>query len=381
MIRLPAIKIQQGLSTRPLLSIGSFLGTLLLALAAAIPLVYLAGSDPVTAYTALLRGSVGDQYAVSESIVQATPLLLGGLAVALAFQCGLFNIGVEGQLVVGALAATAVGVGMDLPAVIHLPLAVLAGAAAGAAWAAIPAVLKAWRGVHEVVTTIMFNYLAFGLSRHLVAPGGQLASDAQPSASDPVADSARLPALTDTTRVHSGVLLAVAAVVAAGWFLYRTPAGFRLRLVGANPTAAAFHGIGVRRVRIGALMGSGALAGLAGAGEILGLYGRYLESFSPGYGFQAIAIALLGMLTPIGTLAAAVFFGMLAAGSVRLQAIGISRELINVVSGLVVGFVAAQPALIGAYLRSRRRRRTEGPDEDLARATPPAGIEARSAHV
>ncbi|WP_283139546.1 ABC transporter permease [Rhizohabitans arisaemae] len=379
MIRLPAIKIQQGLSSRPFLSAGSFLGTLALALAAAVPLIYLAGTDPVTAYGALLRGSVGDQYALSETVVQATPLLVGGLAVALAFHAGLFNIGVEGQLVVGGLAAAAVGVNLDLPAAVHLPVAVLTGAAAGAAWAAIPAVLKAWRGVHEVVTTIMFNYLAFGLSRHLVAPGGGLASATQPSASDPVADGARLPALTETTRIHSGVLLAVAAVIAVGWFLYRTPAGFKLRMVGANPTTASFHGVGVRRVQIGALMGSGALAGLAGASEILGLYGRYLDSFSPGYGFQAIAIALMGMLTPLGVLAAAAFFGMLAAGSVGLQSVGISRELINVVSGLVVGFVAAQPALIGAYLRRRRKRQASGQGEDASAA--PADVDARSAHV
>jgi simple sugar transport system permease protein len=228
--------------------------------------------------------------------------------------------------------------------------------------------------VHEVVTTIMFNYLAFGVSRHLVSPGGALASPTQPSASDPVRDTARLPVLADGTRIHGGILLALAAVAVLGWFLYRTPAGFRLRLVGANPTAARFHGVAVRRVQVGAMMGSGALAGMAGSVEILGLYGRYLESFSPGYGFQAIAIALLGQLVPLATLAAAIFFGMLAAGSVQLQSIGLSRELINVVSGLIVGFVAAQPSLVGAWLRHRQRRRLAGAESVRAEAT--AGIDA-----
>lgn len=326
-------------------SVMSFALTVLAALVAAAPVVYLSGSSVGEAVTALLDGSLGSPRAITETLLQLTPLLLAGLAVAVAFHAGLFNIGVEGQLVVGGLVSAVVAGSLAVPDLLRLPVSLLAGVLAGAVWVLVPALLKAIRGVHEVVTTIMLNYVAFALSQYLVSPTGPLVSPTQPSATERVPDSARLPIIWDDSRLHAGFLLALAVTVVIAWLLYRTPAGFRLRLVGANPGAARAHGISVARTTIAAMLLSGGLAGLAGAVEVLGLYGRYYDAFSPGYGFEAIAVALLGQLTPIGTLAAAGFFAVLGAGSIQLQAVaGISRELIAVVSGLVVAFVAARPA-------------------------------------
>jgi simple sugar transport system permease protein len=337
----------------------AFVLTIAAALVAVLPIVYLSGSNAAAAYGALADGSLGNKNAIAETLIQATPLLLSGLAVAVAFHGGLFNIGVEGQLAIGGLAAAFVGIHVHLPGIAHLIVSVAAGMAGGALWAAVPALLKAVRGVHEVVTTIMMNYVAFSLSRYLVSSGGPLASSTQPLATDQVGSSARFPLIWEPTRLHAGFLLALVVTGLMAWFLYRTPAGFRLRLVGANPKAARFHGVDTTRVTVGAMLTSGALAGLAGAVEVLGLYGRYYDSFSPGYGYDAIAVALLGQLAPIGILAAALFFGVLRAGSVQLAAVaGISREMIGVVSALVIGFVAVQPAVRRLLARAVRSRRS-----------------------
>lgn len=332
----------------------SFALTVTLALVAAVPILYLADSDPVTAYSALLEGSLGSDRAVSETLLAATPLFLGGLAVALAFQAGLFNLGVEGQLLMGGLVAGALGAKLDLPPGLHLVLVLVAAMAAGALWALLPAVLKAFRGVHEVITTIMLNFVAFSISRYLVSPDGLLVSKTQPAATDPVLESAQLPRIWAPTRLHAGVLVAVAAGVAAWYLLFRTPLGYRLRVVGRNPVAARYMGISPPRTVVKAMMLSGAFAGLAGAVEVLGLHRRYFDAFSPGYGFDAIAVALLGFLNPIGVAVAALFFGMLRAGSVLLQAeAGISRDMISIISGLVVAFVAATVVVERISLRRR----------------------------
>jgi general nucleoside transport system permease protein len=344
------------LRQRALWPVLAFLITIVLALIAAIPVILVSGSSPLSAYHALYTGSLGGKQAISETLIEATPLLFAGLAVATAFQASLFNIGVEGQLVVGGLAAGTIGAKIHLPTGIHLLVAILGGMAAGALWALLPGLLKAYRGVHEVITTIMLNYVAFGLSRYLVSPGGLLVSNTQPSATDRVLPSARLTQIWHPTRLHTGIFIALGAVVFIWYFLYRTPLGYRFRLVGANPLAAKFNGISPVRVTVQAMLLSGALAGLAGTVEVLGLYGRYFDSFSPGYGFDAIAVALLGLLNPFGVMISALFFGGLRAGSVLLQArTSVSREMISVISGLVVGFVAAQVA-IERLIRRRWKR-------------------------
>jgi len=336
-------------------SMVSFAGVVLAALVLATPVVFVAGSDPVEAYGALLRGSLGGQQSLAESLISMTPLLFAGLAVAMAFQAGLFNIGAEGQLVIGGLMAGYVGADLDLPPALHLLVAVLAGFLGGALWAVIPAVLKAWRGVHEVITTIMMNFVAFSVSQYLVKPGGALVSATQPQATDRVASAAELPRIWDPTRLHAGIFLALVVAGLCWYLLYRTPLGFRFRMVGANPTAAGFNGVATKRVIVQALMLSGGLAGLAGAVEVLGVHRRYFDSFSPGYGFDSIAVALLGALNPIGVAVAAAFFGLLRAGSIRLQSeAGLTRDMVTVISGLVVACVAAQPLIRRVRARSRR---------------------------
>lgn len=339
----------------------AFLVTAMLAMLAALPFVYLSGADGQLALEALVVGSWGSPTAIAETLVQAIPLMISGLAVAVAFHAGLFNIGVEGQLVVGALAAGVVGATVPLPAPLLLAACIAAGVVGGALWALVPALLKALRGVHEVVTTIMMNYIAFAVSTYLVSPAGPFVSATQPSATERIDPEARLGVLLPGTRLHAGLLVAVVVAVIFAWVLYRTPYGFGVRLTGANPPAAAASGVSVRRTMITAMLASGALAGLAGAVQVLGLFGRYFDAFSPGYGFDAIAVALLGALAPVGIAIAALFFGTLDSGAVYLQAVaGVSREMVGVVSGLVIGFVAAQPAVL-RLLRSLRARRRHRP--------------------
>lgn len=334
----------------------SFIATVGAALVAVIPVLLIAGASPIAAGRALINGSLAGKSPIAETLVSACPLLLAGLAVALAFQAGLFNIGVEGQLVIGGLTAGAIGTKLSLPTGVHLFVAVAGGATAGALWALVPGLLKAFRGVHEVITTIMLNYIAFSVSLFLVSPGGWLVAKTQPSATEKVKSTAELTRIWGDTRLHSGIIVAIVMVAFLWYFLYRSPAGYRFRLVGANPRAAAFNGIRTPVVTVQALCMSGALAGLAGAVEVLGVHRRYFDSFSPGYGFDSIAVALLGMLNPIGVAVAALFFGMLRAGSGRLQIdAGVSRDMITVVSGLVVAFVAGRAAL-EQVLTDRRRR-------------------------
>ncbi|QYG91029.1 ABC transporter permease [Iamia sp. SCSIO 61187] len=363
-------------SRRPLTSIALFVGTVVAAMVAAAPVIGIDGGNPLEAYRALFDGSLGSDRGLAETLVSATPLLIGGLAVALALQGGLLNLGVEGQLVVGGLAAGAVGAELDLPTGVHLAAALAAGAAAGALWALVPALLKAFRGVHEVITTVMFNYVAFSLSTYLVSPGGLFVSETQPSATERIRPSAELPPIWEPTRLHAGFLLALALAVACWWYLRHTPGGFRLRMVGANPTAARFGGIEVARVQVTTLCLSGALAGTTGAVEVLGLHGRYFDAFSPGYGFDAIAVALLGMVAPIGVVAAALVIGILRAGSTLLQSqAGVSKDLVTVISGLVVAAVAGR-VVVERWLDGRRARQrpAAAPGDDR----PPPRAELRT---
>ena len=328
-----------------------FVATVLAALVLAAPLIIAAGSDPFTAYGALYDGSLGGQRPIAETLVSMTPLLFGGLAVAIAFQAGLFNIGVEGQLVAGGIAAGVVAIKVSTWAPAHVLLSLLAGAAAGGLWALVPAALKAWRGVHEVITTIMMNFVAFSVSQFLVKPGGALVGEI-PTGTEPVQSTAELPRIWHPTRLHMGIVVALIVAGACWYFIYRTPGGYRFRLVGANPVAARFNGISSNRVIVEAMLLSGALGGLTGAVEVLGTHRRYLDSFSPGYGFDSIAVALLGALHPVGVAAASFFFGLLRAGSTQLQLeAGITRDMITVISGLVVACVAAR------LLLSRRAAR------------------------
>jgi len=304
-------------------------------------------------YSALFRGALGSRSAISETLTAATPLILTGLAVALSFRAGLFNIGAEGQVIIGGLAAGFVGFALHgLPVFVHLPLALLAGLAGGAAWGFIPGILKARTGAHEVITTIMLNYIAASLSFYLLSTTVFRRPGRTDPISKPVEVPARLPHLAgQSLRVNAGLIVALLATVLVAWLLRRSTLGFELRVAGANPAAAQTAGISVGRTTVLALVIAGGLAGLAGAALILGVQFSLFINFSGGIGFDAITLALLGRAAPWGVVAAALLFGALRAGGVEMQAAtGISVDLITVLQSLIVIFVAA-PALVRAIYR------------------------------
>ena len=286
----------------------------------ALLVIALAHGSPVAALTALAGGAFGSVYALADTLTKTTPLLLTGLGVAIAFRARLWNIGGEGQFLVGALAASALGACAlkDLPAPVLIPIILLAGAAAGALWAGLSGWMRVARNVPEVISTIMLNFVAAQLLSYLVHGPMQEASRAQP-ASAPLPPSATLPLLWFGTTLHWGFPLALLMAVAVSVYFNRTGAGFALRVVGANPKAARVAGLDVDRTRLATMLWSGALCGLAGAVELSGVVGTLYENYAPGYGFAAVAVALLGRLNPYGLIASALFFGALAAGSGSME--------------------------------------------------------------
>lgn len=303
------------------------------------------------AFGALFTGSFGSVYAISETLTAAAPLILAGLGIALAFRAGLFNIGAEGQVVLGGVAAVAAGFMLTgLPVYIHLPLALIAGMIAGALWAAIAGWLKAATGAHEVITTIMLNLISFRLLDYLLRnPPIQ-----KPGRSDPISEtilpSAQLPKLLGwfdpSLRLHLGVIIAVVAVGFVYWLLFRAVKGFEFRASGANPDAARYAGMRSGLIIVLVMATAGALAGLAGANQVLGVLGRASPAFSANVGFDAIAVALLGRSHPVGVLLAGLLFGALQAGGRQMQvAAGVSIDLIGIIQALVIVFMAA-PLLV-----------------------------------
>lgn len=310
--------------------------------------------DAITAaYGALFSGAFGGSGPLSETIVAATPLMLAGLGVALGFRAGLFNIGAEGQLLAGGMAAGLAGFSLHgLPVVIHLPLALLAGLAGGALWGFIPGILKARTGAHEVITTIMLNYVMIYLSLYLLSS----TLYRRPGRTDPISKvvdvPSRLPHLAGQgLRLHAGIIVALLAAAGVAWLLGRSTWGFELRVAGANPDAALTAGIDVGRATVVAMALSGALAGLAGANQVLGVQFSLAPGFSGGIGFAAITVALLGRASPVGVVLAALLFGALQAGGLNMQATtGTPIDIVTVIQSLIVIFVAA-PALVRAIFR------------------------------
>jgi simple sugar transport system permease protein len=293
------------------------------------------GYSPAIALRALIAGSLGSGAALTATLLKTGPLLLTGLAVALCFRCGVWNIGAEGQLYAGALSATAVATVWlpDAPTWLALPALVLAGALGGAVWAAIAGALRAGRGVSEVISTILLNFVAIQIVSLAVHGFLQESAGAYPQ-SESFAAGARLPAIA---RIHLGVPIALALAVGAWLLLFKTAIGFRMRAVGLSPLAARFAGIEPDRQLLYTLGGAGALAGLAGAFEVSGVTGRLYETLSPGYGYTAIAVALLARLHPLAVVPAAFFFGVLEAGGGAMQReAGVPAVATDVVKGVVI---------------------------------------------
>jgi simple sugar transport system permease protein len=299
---------------------------------------------PLQAYAGLLQGAVGSETAIINSLVYATPLILGGLSVAFGFRAGLFNIGAQGQFLLGLLGAVWVGVTVaQMSPVIAITLALVGGVLAGAFWGFIPGLLKAVSGAHEVVTTIMLNYvaaflLAWAVSFPLNVPGA-------PAAVTGDVGNAALPILIGRNG-HLGLLLALIAVGVVSFVLFKTTFGFEVRTVGANAEAARYAGMRPRRLIVLTMSICGALAGLAGAIEMLGIAHRTQTSYATSVGFDSIAIALLGRSSPIGVLAAALLFGAMRAGAGLMQLrTGIPIELIDVLQATILLFLVANPVL------------------------------------
>jgi simple sugar transport system permease protein len=318
----------------------------LLAIAIAMLAVLLiaTGHEVMPALSAMVRGAFGSYYAItSATIVRMVPLALAGLAVAVAFRAGILNIGAEGQLLVGAAAATAIsGTVGGMPWFIGIPVMLVAGALAGGLWAAIAGTLRVRFGVLEVISTIMLNFVAQYLTGWLVRGPLQEPTRVNPQ-SVTLAPELQMPVLLEGTRLHAGVLVVVLVAIAVWWWLRSTASGFRLRAVGATPTAAASAGgIDVPRTMFGAFLVSGLLAGLAGAVEYTGITYALYENFSPGYGYTAIAVALLARLHPLGVVATALLFGALEAGANAMQRdAGVPNVVVSVVEALLILLVLA----------------------------------------
>ncbi|GAA1734902.1 ABC transporter permease [Luedemannella helvata] len=296
-------------------------------------------------------------YPLSETLTYTAPLVFTGLAVALAFRGGLFNIGAQGQAIMGAAVAGLVGFGLHLPPGLHVILVLIAGALGGAVYGFVPGILKARTGAHEVITTIMLNYIALYFLSWLIVQDGVQDPNRSDAISKPVDSTGLLPKLAGgDLRVHLGILLSVGAVVAVAWLLNRATFGLELRAVGLNPDAARTAGMSVAATYTGTMVIAGALAGLGGTTVLLGTAGALTGSVAGNIGFDGITVALLGRGKPWGVLLAALLFGALRAGGNRMQSFsGIPVDLVDVLTALIVLFIAA-PALVRSVFRLRAGR-------------------------
>ncbi len=339
--------------TRPLFAI-------LLALIASAGLIIIAGANPLIAYGAMLKGAVGSMQSISNTLVRVSPLLLGGLGAAIGIKAGLWNVGIEGQMYAGAMGATAIGlVELPVPSWLHILLAILAAAICGALWGMIPAYLRAYRGVNEVVTTIMMNYIGIFFASWMVHEPQPLA---QPDAFFPmsriIVPGARFPILIKGTSLHPGAFIGIILCILMYLMFRYTSFGFRTRMLGANPEASRYAGMKVRRQILLVFLLSSALGGMAGAGEILGLKLRLYDFFVGGVGYEALAAALLVGGSPIGVIFSTIFFAGLKVGATTMQIVtGIEAPMALVIQALCVLFV------IGVGFTEKKRAQ-QGQEEE-----------------
>ncbi|MCK4826464.1 ABC transporter permease [bacterium] len=331
-----------------------------LALLIGMVIIRLIGLSPALALKALFLGSLGSVNAISETLVKMTPLILTGLSYAFAYRAGLINIGAEGQLYMGGFLATYVGVAFSgLPMMLHLPFALLAGFLCGGLWGLLVGWLKVKFGANEIITTVMLNYVAIYLISYLVngpmkAPPGNFPQ------SEPVAASALLPRILPGARLHWGLLVAILAVIVYFIVMWRMKFGYEVRVVGRNMIAARYAGMNPERVMLAIMFIAGGMGGLAGAIEILGVQEKLIQGFSPGYGFDGIAAALVGMNTPGGIVFGALLFGILRSGGNVMQMIAkVPVSVIYIMQGLVIIFVIAGQMIrfdgLKRYILGRRK--------------------------
>lgn len=296
--------------------------------------------NPIEAYSALVKGAFGNSRLITTTIIKTIPLIFTGLAVTLAYRAGTFNIGAEGQLYLGALFAVWAGVSLSLPYPWHLVVALLFGVLGGLLWGAIPGYLKASRDMNEIIVTILMNYIAIFSVSYFVH--GPLKEEGWNTQTPLVAEAAKLAPIWVGTRLHGGIYLALISVALVYILLFHTTFGYRIRMVGANRNAARYSGIKATTIVVVAMALSGGLAGLAGAVEILGVQQRLIDNFSPGWGFDGIAVALVGRLHPVGALVAAFFFGAMRSGANAMQtAVRVDVVVVYIIQGLSIVFLIA----------------------------------------
>ncbi|WP_166657145.1 ABC transporter permease [Azorhizobium sp. AG788] len=349
----PAFSLRALLAGDGVRTVALTLGAIALALLVTAGLIALAGKNPIVAYGALLRGAFGSVDRFAFALNKSTPYILAGVGVALCFRAKVINIGGEGQIAVGGIGASLVLLFAPaaLPPVLLLPFAMLAGAAFGALWAILAAWVFIKRNVHEVLCTLLLNFVGVLLvSEVLRAPLGEEGAGFPQSPLFPRAGW--LPKLIPGTDLHMGILLAVAAVVLGHVLLWRTTFGFRLRVMGASRPAAAYVGLSTARSTSAVMAIAGALAGLAGGIEVSGVHNRLIEGFSHGFGFNAVAVALIAGLNPLAILPAGLFLGFLEAGALAMQReVGVPSSLVYVIEGLMMVFVLCA---VGLNARNRR---------------------------
>ena len=322
--------------------------------------VLVIGDNPIETYRLLIGSALSWPDGIGYTLFYATPLIFTGLAVAVAFRCGLLNIGAEGQLYIAAFATAWIGITLaNLPALLLVPLAVLTAILSGAAWGAIPGFLKARFGSHEVINTIMLNFIAVALvsyftQYHYKTPGDPILQTVPIGANAHIARLGQfLPGLPARIPVNVAFILALVACALVYVFLWRTKWGYEIRATGANPTAAEYGGISTGKQIVLAMAVSGALAGMVGINEVLGYRYRYYDGFSANYGFTGIAVALLGRNHPVGVLLSALLFGMLIRGGIFVDAFTdhVTKDLVEVLQAIVILFVAAEALFRGSFGR------------------------------
>ena len=314
-----------------------------LALALGAVIIAALGFDAGNAYASLLKGSLGSKNALAETFIKATPLIFTGLSFAIAKRCGLINLGAEGQLFIGGLFATIVGIYVTgLPIYLHLPLALIAGFIGGGLYGLLAAWLKVRFGASELITTIMLNYIAVNLISYFVTgPMKEVGGDF-PQTSQ-LAVTAQLPKLLPGTRLHAGIIVAILCIIFYYVFLWKTSKGYETRVVGLNPGAARYAGMNINRNALLAMFIAGGFAGLAGCSEIMGIQLRLFQNFSPNYGFDGIAVALLGNNTPIGIFISGILFGILRSGSNMMQMTAqVPVSVVQIIQALVILFIVGR---------------------------------------
>ena len=350
-----------------MVSLAALIGALLIGAI----FILLAKSDPVRAYKVMLTGPFSSSFGLTETLVRTTPLLLTGLGIIISFRSGVLNIGGEGQILIGAIAAAGVALKLEtLPSLVLFPLVLLSGAAAGGIWGGIAGFLKARLNVNEILSTVMLNQIAAQL--YLLLIRGILIDPQEVAYGTGVPQTALVPnavwlsRLIPGTRLNTGFILALVLAVAVYVLLMKTTVGYRLRAVGAGPEAAKYAGINVPFYMVLSMFLAGALAGLAGTVEVLGVHHRALEDISAGYGFSAIVAALFGRLHPIGVIPASILFGALILGADMMQrAVSIPAAIVMVIQGFIILFVVGsdifirRPELLEQFRAWRRRRSGE----------------------